>query len=196
MQANEDELQKALNDITNSAPASDAEGTIATPDATEAAAATPVAAEPTVAVNPTPDAGAMLGNTFGETVATTPEVAAPNEPAAPEVAAPVTVPEVATTPATISATDPQTSSAFEAAPAGNPALDSVKSNILKDLAPLMDKIPMAPEKKFELYTDMLAENNDASIVSPAYEAARQISDETKRGEALLELFDKIEQLER
>ena len=94
MQANEDELQKALNDITNSAPASDAEGTIATPDATEAAAATPMAAEPAVAVNPTPDAGAMLGNTFGETVTSAPEVAAPNEPAAPEVAAPVTVPEV------------------------------------------------------------------------------------------------------
>ena len=195
MQANEDELQKALNDITNPAPASDAEGTIASPDATETAAATPVAAEPTIAVNPTPDAGAMLGNTFGETVTSAPEVTAPNEPAAPEVAASVTAPEVAATPATISATDPQTPSAFEAASAGNPVLDSVKSSILKDLAPLMDKIPMAPEKKFELYTDMLAENNDASIVSPAYEAARQISDETKRGEALLELFDKIEQLE-
>lgn len=232
MQANEDELQKALNDITNTTPDNNP-GMITTADATEPAAGITPPADTTPAANPTPDVNAMVESiTSGQAepvaVPATPDLGVPAAPPVPDLGMPATsepstlenttpapenptsTPENATsTPENTIPTPENTAPAVpaparvtptpaEAAPIANldlQNLDSVKANILKDLAPLMDKIHVEPEKKFELYTDMLAENNDASIVGPAYETARQISDEEKRGEALLSLFEKIEQLE-
>lgn len=186
MQANEDELQKALNDITSPAPATD-EVTAPTVDASETAAsiATPAdfaanpatisteTAAPAMEIPDIPAPPAPEPPSMPEFTVPTPEPAAP---AAPEVQ----VPPIETyTPANVNSAN----------------LEGVKSNILKDLAPLMDKIQIEPEKKFEIYSDMMEENNDATVVAPAYDAARQISDETKRGEALLALFEKIEQFE-
>lgn len=225
MQANEDELQKALNDITNTTPDNNP-GMITTADATEPVASVTPPAETTPATNPTPDVNAMvesITNNQAEPapVPATPDLGAPATPPVPGLDTPATSETPApenitpalenTTPENIAPTPENTNPALggispapvaptpaEAAPIANldpQNLDSVKANILKDLAPLMDKIHVEPEKKFELYTDMLAENNDASIVGPAYETARQIGDEEKRGEALLSLFEKIEQLE-
>ena len=232
MQANEDELQKALNDITNTTPDNNP-GMITTADATEPAAGIAPPADTTPAANPTPDVNAMVESiTSGQAepvaVPATPDLGVPAAPPVPDLGMPATsepstlenttpapenptsTPENATSTPENAIPTPENTVPAAPAPAGvTPApaeaapianldlqnLDSVKANILKDLAPLMDKIHVEPEKKFELYTDMLAENNDASIVGPAYETARQISDEEKRGEALLSLFEKIEQLE-
>lgn len=232
MQANEDELQKALNDITNTTPDNNP-GMITTADATEPAAGITPPADTTPAANPTPDVNAMVESiTSGQAepvaVPATPDLGVPAAPPVPDLGMPAasepstlenttpapenptSAPENATSTPENAIPTPEntvpaapapggtTPAPAEAAPIANldlQNLDSVKANILKDLAPLMDKIHVEPEKKFELYTDMLAENNDASIVGPAYETARQISDEEKRGEALLSLFEKIEQLE-
>lgn len=232
MQANEDELQKALNDITNTTPDNNP-GMITTADATESAASITPPADTTPATNPTPDVNAMVESiTSGQAepvaVPATPDLGVPAAPPVPDLGMPAasepstlenttpapenptSTPENATSTPENAIPTPENTVPAAPAPAGvTPApaeaapianldlqnLDSVKANILKDLAPLMDKIHVEPEKKFELYTDMLAENNDASIVGPAYETARQISDEEKRGEALLSLFEKIEQLE-
>ena len=232
MQANEDELQKALNDITNTTPGNNP-GMITTADATEPAASITPPADTTPAANPTPDVNAMVESiTSGQAepvaMPATPDLGVPAAPPVPDLGMPaasepsalenttpapenpISTPENATSTPENAIPTPENTVPAAPAPAGvTPApaevapitnldsqnLDSVKANILKDLAPLMDKIHVEPEKKFELYTDMLAENNDASIVAPAYETARQISDEEKRGEALLSLFEKIEQLE-
>lgn len=232
MQANEDELQKALNDITNTTPDNNP-GMITTADATESAAGITPPADTAPATNPTPDVNAMvesITSSQAEPVAVpaTPDLGVPAAPPVPDLGMPAasepstlenttpapenptSTPENATSTPENAIPTPENTVPAAPAPAGvTPApaeaapianldlqnLDSVKANILKDLAPLMDKIHVEPEKKFELYTDMLAENNDASIVGPAYETARQISDEEKRGEALLSLFEKIEQLE-
>lgn len=232
MQANEDELQKALNDITNTTPDNNP-GMITTADATEPTASITPPADTAPAANPTPDVNAMvesITSSQAEPVAVpaTPDLGVPAAPPVPDLGMPATsepstlenttpapenptsTPENATSTPENAIPMPENTVPAVPAPAGvTPApaeaapianldlqnLDSVKANILKDLAPLMDKIHVEPEKKFELYTDMLAENNDASIVGPAYETARQISDEEKRGEALLSLFEKIEQLE-
>ena len=232
MQANEDELQKALNDITNTTPNNNP-GMITTADATEPAASITPPADTTPAANPTPDVNAMVESiTSGQAepvaMPATPDLGVPAAPPVPDLGMPAasepstlgnttpapenptSTPENATSTPENAIPTPENTVPAAPAPAGvTPApaevapitnldsqnLDSVKANILKDLAPLMDKIHVEPEKKFELYTDMLAENNDASIVAPAYETARQISDEEKRGEALLSLFEKIEQLE-
>lgn len=232
MQANEDELQKALNDITNTTPDNNP-GMITTADATEPAASITPPADTTPAANPTPDVNAMVESiTSGQTepvaMPATPDLGVPAAPPVPNLGMPAasepstlenttpapenptSTPENATSTPENAIPTPENTVPAAPAPAGvTPApaevapitnldsqnLDSVKANILKDLAPLMDKIHVEPEKKFELYTDMLAENNDTSIVAPAYETARQISDEEKRGEALLSLFEKIEQLE-
>ena len=218
MQANEDELQKALNDITNQTP-SENTGAVPTTDASEAPAGIIPPADTVPAANPTPDASALVDSITGTTevnqapasadLGAAPELGTPNfgvmpgnEQTAADPATAFTAP-VAPTEATSSVAPsapeamPEAMPAPEAAPAAvdTSNLDSVKSNILKDLAPLMDKIQAEPEKKFEIYSDMLEANNDTSVVGAAYETARQIGDESKRGEALLSLFEKIEQLE-
>lgn len=218
MQANEDELQKALNDITNQTPGENT-GTVPTTDASEAPAGIMPPADAVPAANPTPDASALVDSITGAAEANqapasadlgaTPELSVPNFGAMPGNEQPAADPAtaftapVAPTEATPSVAPsapevtPEAMLAPEAAPVAvdTSNLDSVKSNILKDLAPLMDKIQAEPEKKFEIYSDMLEANNDTSVVGAAYETARQIGDESKRGEALLSLFEKIEQLE-
>ena len=209
MQANEDELQKALNDITNTTPDNNP-GMITTADATEPAAGITPPADTAPAANPTPDVNAMVESiTSGQAepvaVPATPDLGVPAAPPVPNLGMPAasepstlenttpapenptSTPENATSTPENAIPTPENTIPAAPAPAGvTPApaevapitnldsqnLDSVKANILKDLAPLMDKIHVEPEKKFELYTDMLAENNDASIVAPAYETAR------------------------
>lgn len=219
MQANEDELQKALNDITNQNPGTNT-GTAPTMDASEAPADITPPANAVPAANPTPDASALVDGITGATetsqapagadLGAAPELSMPSFGAMPSNEQPATdsattftapVAPTETAPSVVAPGAPEVTPEAMPTPEAAPAavdtsnLDSVKSSILKDLAPLMDKIQADPEKKFEIYSDMLEANNDTSVVGAAYETARQIGDESKRGEALLSLFEKIEQLE-
>ena len=94
MQANEDELQKALNDITNTTSDNNPR-MITTADATEPAAGITPPADTTPAANPTPDVNAMVESiTSGQAepvaVPATPDLGVPAAPPVPDLGMPAT----------------------------------------------------------------------------------------------------------
>lgn len=71
-------------------------------------------------------------------------------------------------------------------------LDEIKQDALQDLRPLVEKLNLAPEEKFDIYLLLLRSINDKTLIGPAYEAARNISDETTRAQALLDVVKEID----
>lgn len=131
-----------------------------------------------------PEPGADLMNqapaSIEEQVAAeaTPEMPVESAPVAPE-----TAPEVA---------QDVTESVMgmpEAAPAGNTELSSVKQSMIQDLIPLMDKVSLDADKKFDLYKEVIDSTHDKTMVPAAYEAAKGIADDTAKAEALLYLIN-------
>lgn len=164
------DLQQAIDDITNSTNSD------------------PVFTDPVAAPAPVEEIA------LDETITDLPPIETPADStmppadfAAPE-AAPVDAPLPPTEPAPI-ITETET---VVTAPA-NSDMHSIKEAALRDLAPLLGQMDLAPEQKFDLYKDMIDNLHDHSVVSNAYESARQITDEKGRGEALLYLIKTIDE---
>ena len=127
------------------------------------------------------------------------DIAAPVAPGTPPPAAPVApdpvavaVPEVVTTPEPIVAPEPVIAPVqpMPAAPSGE--LDAVKRDAITELRPLVDKLTLAPEEKFDTYLLLIRSTDDRSLIPPAHEAAKAISDETRRAQALLDIIKEID----
>ena len=71
-------------------------------------------------------------------------------------------------------------------------LDGIKSHALEDLRPLVDKLTVTSEEKFDIYLLLLRSSDDDTLIEPAYNAARAIEDETKRANALLDVIKEID----
>ena len=71
-------------------------------------------------------------------------------------------------------------------------LDGIKQAALGDLRPLVDKLNVSPEEKFDTYLLLLRSTDDKDLIAPAYEAARSIADEAKRAQALLDIIKEID----
>lgn len=77
---------------------------------------------------------------------------------------------------------------------GDPDLDKVKSMALSDLRPILEKVDIAPEKKFMIYKDIIELTEDKACIEPAYNAAAKIADEKAKGEALVFIVECIDKL--
>ena len=76
------------------------------------------------------------------------------------------------------------------APAGE--LDVVKQDAITELRPLVDKLTLAPEEKFDTYLLLIRSTDDKTLIAPAHEAAKAIVDETRRAQALLDIIKEID----
>ena len=74
-------------------------------------------------------------------------------------------------------------------------VQSIKEAALKELFPIMNRIELKPEKRFELYCEMMEVMKDKAILKPAHEAAKEIKDEKARADALVCLIETIEKLD-
>ena len=174
---NNDELQKAIDDITrdNSAPA-DAPATDAAAENEQLANEL---AQPAAAPAAEADA-AVSAPDFG--VAPAPAIPdAPGMPpveAAPEAVAPVVAPEAPEEPGAAPVAEP--------APAKvAPATDSeTLEEAMKELYPLLDRVSLPIEEKFDI---TLKYGEPAK----ALEIAKQYTDETAKANALLEIVNKL-----
>ena len=99
--------------------------------------------------------------------------------------APAPAPEAAPAPMEIASTKAQY---------GDPDLDKVKSMALSDLRPILEKVDIAPEKKFMIYKDIIDLTEDKACIEPAYNSARLITDEKAKGEALVFIVECIDKL--
>lgn len=73
-------------------------------------------------------------------------------------------------------------------------LSSIKKDALLELRPLVDKLNVSAEEKFDTYLLLIRSTDDANLVGPAHEAAKAIEDETRRAEALLDIIKEIDYL--
>lgn len=111
-------------------------------------------------------------------------------PTEDELAAPV-LPEPPVAPPLPDVAQP---TAPAAAPAADSELDSIKKDALSELRPLVDKLDVSPEEKFDTYLLLLRSTDDRSLISPAFAAARGIADEARRAQALLDIIKEIDYL--
>lgn len=68
-------------------------------------------------------------------------------------------------------------------------LNTVKGEIVRDLYGLLDKVEAEPEAKFNVVKEMMSETGDRSMIVQGYKLAKSISDEKAKADALLYLFE-------
>ena len=76
--------------------------------------------------------------------------------------------------------------------AADPALDTIKQTALNELRPLVDKLDVSPEEKFDTYLLLLRSTDDKTLIAPAHDAAVAIVDEARRAQALLDIIKEID----
>lgn len=79
-------------------------------------------------------------------------------------------------------------------PVSNGPLESIKKDALVELRPLVDKLNVSAEEKFDTYLLLIRSTDDQDLIAPAHEAAKAIEDETRRAEALLDIIKEIDYL--
>lgn len=181
--AAQDELQQAINSITNAANA-------------DASDSTEAVAQIENRLNSKEKKPAQNEKAKKEEAkAVDEQVAALSEatPLAPPIPAPV-APEPPAMPAFANGIVAPIGSAPKQASYGDPDLDRVKSSALSDLRPIIEKIDLPAEKKFEVYKEIIDAMNDKACIEPAYNAAKSIADEKERAEALLFVVEAINRL--
>ena len=73
-------------------------------------------------------------------------------------------------------------------------LDGIKLEALNELRPLVDKLDVSPEERFDTYLLLLRSTDDKELIAPAHEAAKNIADEARRAQALLDIIKEIDYL--
>ncbi len=73
-------------------------------------------------------------------------------------------------------------------------LDAIKTEALGELRPLVDKLNVSPEEKFDTYLLLLRSTDDRDLIAPAHAAAKAIADEARRAQALLDIIKEIDYL--
>ncbi|MBR2543634.1 hypothetical protein IKF03_03535 [Candidatus Saccharibacteria bacterium] len=177
-QAVDNDLQKAIDDITNTTD-------------TDPVFSDPVAAPSSVPEGDTGELSAPVGPFPDETKVDI-------LPPAPEPMAPLeatNIPELNELPSLEPEPTPK-----EPTPAKSESTEErldtkqVKDAALRDLMPLMDKVDLEPQQKFNIYRDAFEDLHDHTILEPTYKAAREISDEKERAKALLYLVESIDKM--
>jgi len=73
-------------------------------------------------------------------------------------------------------------------------LQIIKKDAINELRPLVDKLNLEPEEKFDTYLLLLRSTDDKTLIAPAHVAAQNIADETRRAQALLDIIKEIDYL--
>lgn len=75
---------------------------------------------------------------------------------------------------------------------GGDDLTTVKQEAISELRPLVDKLNVNAEEKFDTYLLLIRSTDDRTLIAPAHEAAKAITDETRRAQALLDIIKEID----
>jgi len=108
-------------------------------------------------------------------------------PPTPPPAADDTADDEADAAATLAAATPA-----PAATDADSSLEVIKQQALGELRPLVDKLKVEPDEKFDIYLLLLRSTDDKELIAPAHEAAKAIPDESKRAQALLDVIKEID----
>lgn len=134
-----------------------------------------------------------LAGDLGQEVAGSSSSKTPAASAAAADDAPASAPPIPPTPPVPPV--PAAPAASGGAPAnGEGALESIKHDALNELRPLVDKLNVSPEEKFDTYLLLIRSTDDVALIAPAHDAAQGITDEARRAQALLDIIKEIDYL--
>lgn len=120
---------------------------------------------------------------------TAPAADAPVIDTTPAVEAPSFEPPLSSTaPSPVDATQSMAAPTLTA----SPELDAIKKTALEELRPLVDKLDLPADEKFDTLLLLIRSTDDRALVPAAHEAARAITDETKKAQALLDVIKEID----
>ncbi len=180
-----EELQKAIDDITkeeNQTAAPAPEVTPEVPTNAPEVDANGFAIPEAPAVPPMPQDGGMP-------MPPAPEMSAPvPEPAPAPAPAPSPVPE-----ANLAAPASAPSYNYAGIPEDEPKanLVRIKEDALRELFPLMDKVSADPLEKFRIYKEIATITHEKTAIGAAHEVVKTIPDDEVRAGALIELLGMI-----
>lgn len=119
-----------------------------------------------------------------------------------EVTGPIPVEAVAAPPAPAPMPDPTPVAPAPVVPepivqpaqpaATNPNLDSIKQDAIAELRPLVDKLNLSPEDRFNTILLIIRSTDDISLLPAVHAAAKQIPDDGRRAQALLDVIKEID----
>lgn len=164
----DNELQKAIDEITNT---TSVDPTFSDPVAAPSTLPEDGEAEPIEPVGPFP---------APEPVFDFSNIEMPELPEEPKEEAPAPAPVEA----------PK-----ETAATANLGFKEIKDSALRDLLPLLDKTNLSASEKFGICRDAFEDLKDYTALNTAYGAAKKISDEKERAEALLYLVKSIDKID-
>ncbi|HEV7929220.1 MAG TPA: hypothetical protein VGP12_03710, partial [Nitrosospira sp.] len=75
---------------------------------------------------------------------------------------------------------------------GSGPLDKLKASALEELRPLVGKLDLPAEEKFDTLLLIIRSTDDQSLLNEAHSAAKSISDDAKRAQALLDIIKEID----
>jgi hypothetical protein len=94
-------------------------------------------------------------------------------------------------PATPPADDSATPAPAPASSTSSDELLNIKRQALEELSPLIDHLEQDSEEKFKTTMMMIQASDNQSLVPQAFQAAKEIKDEPKRAQALLDIVNEI-----
>jgi len=113
----------------------------------------------------------------------------------PVIQIPVTAPAAAPTPVKEPVTPTEYSTPMVSmVPISSDSLEDIKKDALTDLRPLVDKLDLSPDEKFDIYLLLLRSTDDKALIAPAYATIQGIVSESKRAQALLDIIKEIDYL--
>lgn len=77
-------------------------------------------------------------------------------------------------------------------PPADAELGTLKKSALEELRPLVKKLNLPPDEKFDILLLIIRSTDDKSLLASAHEAAKQIGDEGKRAQALLDIIKEVD----
>lgn len=101
---------------------------------------------------------------------------------------------LATEPISITAPTPPVAAPAPTPPVMDSGLEAIKQDALTELRPLVDKLNLSAEEKFDTYLLLIRSTDDTTLIAPAFEAARAIPDETNKAQALFDIVKEIDYL--
>jgi hypothetical protein len=75
---------------------------------------------------------------------------------------------------------------------GHEELEAIKKEALEELKPLVDKLELPPEEKFDILLLIIRSCDDQELVEKAHTTAQQIVDETRKAQALLDIIKEVD----
>jgi hypothetical protein len=88
----------------------------------------------------------------------------------------------------------ETPATVQATPILGDDLTPIKNEAINELRPLVDKLDLPAEEKFDTYLLLLRSTDDRTLIAPAHAAAQNITDEAKKAQALLDIIKEIDYL--